>query len=192
MSHPAVCCSVFSSDLILSAEQKTSNYLRLCQYLFGNNAWQMSLVTTVATEIYELDIKNNLKISKNYLKKETHVSIYLLYGPCGFLEFAKLYYQELVEQPLRNTRGTSGYVNVTERDFLFYWFVEAKDVRDAPVILWSNGGPGCTSMEGASTEIGPLLLKGVKTGNGYSGLNFQRLRSFVKLHETSIPGFHGV
>jgi len=74
----------------------------------------------------------------------------------------------------------SGYVNVTEVDFLFYWFVEAKDVGpNAPVVLWSNGGPGCTSMEGATTEIGPLLLKGVKTGAGYTGetwrnMSFQR------------------
>lgn len=73
----------------------------------------------------------------------------------------------------------SGYVNVTEVDFL-YWFVEAKDVGpNAPVVLWSNGGPGCTSMEGATTEIGPLLLKGVKTGAGYTGetwrnMSFQR------------------
>ena len=79
-----------------------------------------------------------------------------------------------------------GYINVTDRDFLFYWFVEAKDTRsksnaNAPVILWSNGGPGCTSMEGATTEIGPLLLKGVKTGDGYSGLKLDRL---VKLDQT--------
>lgn len=71
-------------------------------------------------------------------------------------------------------RMFSGYINVTDRDFLFYWFVEAKATRNTrtanvPVILWSNGGPGCTSMEGATTEIGPLLLKGVKTGDGYSG-----------------------
>lgn len=69
---------------------------------------------------------------------------------------------------------------MTEVDFLFYWFVEAKDVGpNAPVVLWSNGGPGCTSMEGATTEIGPLLLKGVKTGAGYTGgtwrnMSFQR------------------
>ena len=79
-----------------------------------------------------------------------------------------------------------GYINVTDRDFLFYWFVEAKDTRsngnaNPPVILWSNGGPGCTSMEGATTEIGPLLLKGVKTGDGYSGL---KLDSLVKLGQT--------
>jgi hypothetical protein len=79
-----------------------------------------------------------------------------------------------------------GYINVTDRDFLFYWFVEAKDTRNngnanPPGILWSNGGPGCTSMEGATTEIGPLLLKGVKTGDGYSGL---KLDSLVKLGQT--------
>ena len=79
---------------------------------------------------------------------------------------------------------------MTDRDFLFYWFVEAKSTRNngnanAPVILWSNGGPGCTSMEGATTEIGPLLLKGVKTGDGYSGLKFA---GRVKLGQ-SMSGF---
>eukprot|EP00438_Fugacium_kawagutii_P008743 Skav206786 [mRNA] locus=scaffold1990:26503:29722:- [translate_table: standard] len=49
---------------------------------------------------------------------------------------------ELVND-LPRERMFSGYVNVTEKDFLFYWFVEAKDVQhDTPVILWSNGGPG--------------------------------------------------
>ena len=30
-------------------------------------------------------------------------------------------------------------------------------------------------MEGATTEIGPLLLKGVKTGRGYSGAQRETL-----------------
>jgi len=60
----------------------------------------------------------------------------------------------------------SGYVNVTSEDYLFYWFVRAQNVKDdAPVIVWSNGGPGCTAMEGATLEIGPLVhLRGNRGG----------------------------
>jgi len=57
----------------------------------------------------------------------------------------------------------SGYVNVTSTDYLFYWyFGNAKNDPNAPLIIWTNGGPGCTAMEGATTEIGPLVLTWVK------------------------------
>lgn len=58
----------------------------------------------------------------------------------------------------------SGYVNVTSApDYLFYWFFGTRDKSDtAPLIIWTNGGPGCTSMEGATTENGPLFLLNIK------------------------------
>eukprot|EP00595_Chromulina_sp_UTEXLB2642_P002408 CAMPEP_0196761334 /NCGR_PEP_ID=MMETSP1095-20130614/534_1 /TAXON_ID=96789 ORGANISM="Chromulina nebulosa, Strain UTEXLB2642" /NCGR_SAMPLE_ID=MMETSP1095 /ASSEMBLY_ACC=CAM_ASM_000446 /LENGTH=391 /DNA_ID=CAMNT_0042110737 /DNA_START=225 /DNA_END=1400 /DNA_ORIENTATION=+ len=58
----------------------------------------------------------------------------------------------------------SGYINVTTSpDYLFYWFFETQDGNeDAPLIIWTNGGPGCTAMEGATTEIGPLSLFDIK------------------------------
>jgi len=60
----------------------------------------------------------------------------------------------------------SGYVNVTKEDFLFYWFAEAQASADsdAPLIVWSNGGPGCSAMEGMTTEHGPLVLFGARDG----------------------------
>jgi pimeloyl-ACP methyl ester carboxylesterase len=75
----------------------------------------------------------------------------------------------------------SGYVNVTDKDYLFYWFFENQKpmppvvgadgmISDAqpyerPLIIWSNGGPGCSAMEGATTENGPLRLLDVKKGS---------------------------
>ena len=41
----------------------------------------------------------------------------------------------------------SGYINVTSEDYLFYWFFGTADGNeDAPLVIWTNGGPGCTAM----------------------------------------------
>lgn len=58
----------------------------------------------------------------------------------------------------------SGYVNVSAApDYLFYWFFSTQDKNEnAPLVVWTNGGPGCSSMEGATTENGPLSLFDIK------------------------------
>ncbi|CAI9786328.1 unnamed protein product [Fraxinus pennsylvanica] len=54
----------------------------------------------------------------------------------------------------------AGYVNVDEKKgrSLFYYFAEAAaDPSSKPLILWLNGGPGCSSLGmGAMVELGPF------------------------------------
>ena len=46
---------------------------------------------------------------------------------------------------------------------LFYWFFRHSD-KNAPVVIWLNGGPGATSMFGLFLENGPIRVK--KSGPG--------------------------
>ena len=57
-----------------------------------------------------------------------------------------------------------GYVDVGARGKIFFWFVEsAGDPTTDPVLLWTNGGPGCSGLTGFLTEHGPF--RPTKDGN---------------------------
>jgi len=57
-------------------------------------------------------------------------------------------------------RSFSGYLKSTGQRHLFYWFVESQnDPQKDPVVLWFNGGPGCSSMEGMLHEHGPYQIQ---------------------------------
>jgi carboxypeptidase C (cathepsin A) len=63
----------------------------------------------------------------------------------------------LAKQP--SFKMFSGYIPVdgaATRE-IFYWFVEAETSPEtAPVVLWTNGGPGCSGLGGFMTEQGPF------------------------------------
>ena len=57
----------------------------------------------------------------------------------------------------------SGYIDVSNKDVrkeIFYMLHESqRDPVNDPLIIWFNGGPGCSSMYGAFLENSPYLLQ---------------------------------
>ncbi|XP_031249604.1 serine carboxypeptidase 24-like [Pistacia vera] len=70
-------------------------------------------------------------------------------------------------QPPVKFQQFSGYVTVNDNHgrALFYWLTEATTTPEKkPLVLWLNGGPGCSSVAyGASEEIGPFRIN--RTGS---------------------------
>jgi len=51
----------------------------------------------------------------------------------------------------------SGYLDVSESKHNFYWFTESEnDPLNDPLMIWTNGGPGCSGFIGFMGEMGPF------------------------------------
>ena len=57
------------------------------------------------------------------------------------------------------SRHYAGYVTVdeaSERSLFYYLVLSERDPAADPVVLWLNGGPGCSSFDGFVYENGPF------------------------------------
>ncbi|CAI5454236.1 unnamed protein product [Caenorhabditis angaria] len=99
-------------------------------------------------------------------------------------------------------RMFSGYLTPPEKpqNHLFYWFTESQnDPVNDPVVLWLNGGPGCSSLGGFFTELGPFhpnddggntLYENVYSWNKKANVIFLEAPAKVGFSYTDDPNYY--
>eukprot|EP00249_Psilotum_nudum_P003267 c16661_g1_i1 orf=484-1947(+) len=100
---------------------------------------------------------------------------------------------QLPGQPSVKFKQYSGYVTVKEAAgrALFYWLTEAKEnAQVKPLILWLNGGPGCSSLAyGAMEEIGPFRIHVNGSGLYNNEYSWNRVANILFLESPAGVGF---
>ncbi|KAK4437852.1 Serine carboxypeptidase II-3 [Sesamum alatum] len=95
-------------------------------------------------------------------------------------------------QPTVNFTQYSGYVTVdpTAGRALFYYFTEAEDSSSKPLVLWLNGGPGCSSIgAGAMTELGPFRVNKDGKTLWYNKYSWNNVANVIFLESPAGVGF---
>ncbi|KAL4347855.1 hypothetical protein GQ457_17G004930 [Hibiscus cannabinus] len=96
-------------------------------------------------------------------------------------------------QPPAKFRHYAGYVKLRPQDSkaLFYWFFEAQDgVSRKPLVLWLNGGPGCSSVAyGAAQELGPFLIRSNDTQLTFNKFSWNKVANMLFLEAPVGVGF---
>ncbi|KAG8651896.1 hypothetical protein MANES_06G035575v8 [Manihot esculenta] len=96
-------------------------------------------------------------------------------------------------QPPVSFSQFSGYVTVNEKHgrALFYWFTEATSLpHEKPLVLWLNGGPGCSSVAyGASEEIGPFRINRTASSLYLSNFSWNSEANILFLESPAGVGF---
>ncbi|URD81796.1 hypothetical protein MUK42_07732 [Musa troglodytarum] len=94
-------------------------------------------------------------------------------------------------QPSTNFKHYAGYVGASEHRSLFYWFFEAMEApATKPLVLWLNGGPGCSSVAGgAISEIGPFLVTDEGSGLRFNPYAWNKVANLLFLDSPVGVGF---
>ncbi|KAL5211792.1 hypothetical protein ABZP36_022639 [Zizania latifolia] len=96
-------------------------------------------------------------------------------------------------QPAVKFAQYAGYVTVNETHgrALFYWFFEATAAAaKKPLVLWLNGGPGCSSIGyGEAEELGPFLVQKGKPELKWNPYSWNREANLMFLESPVGVGF---
>ncbi|KAM1263526.1 hypothetical protein ACFX2G_029134 [Malus domestica] len=112
------------------------------------------------SRLYKSKLKNAASIDKSPFVAILHANTTKTHTQEGLKEKDRI--DKLPGQPNVKFSQYGGYVTVDKKAgrALFYYLVEAEKAKDSsPLLLWLNGGPGCSSLAyGAMLELGPFRI----------------------------------
>ncbi|KAM3733863.1 hypothetical protein ACB098_11G170700 [Castanea mollissima] len=109
--------------------------------------------------LYKARLKQNFGVDTSLFKVNDHVNEANVHPQVGLKQEDRI--ERLPGQPYVNFSQYGGYVTVNKSAgrALYYYFVEAHHSKNSlPLLLWLNGGPGCSSFTGALVELGPFRV----------------------------------
>ncbi|XP_038720214.1 serine carboxypeptidase-like 40 isoform X2 [Tripterygium wilfordii] len=115
------------------------------------------------SNLYKLKMDPNSHIDTSIFDaKQTMINEANFQSQGGLKERDRI--DRLPGQPNVDFAHYGGYVTVDKSAgrALYYYFVEAappQSTESIPLLLWLNGGPGCSSLNGAMQEIGPFRVR---------------------------------
>ncbi|KAF7795558.1 hypothetical protein EIP86_006720 [Pleurotus ostreatoroseus] len=84
----------------------------------------------------------------------------------------------------------SGYLDISDGKHLFFWFFESRRApQKAPLTLWLNGGPGCSSMTGLLFELGPCRIADGGKNTTFNDLSWTSYSNMIFLDQPVNVGY---
>ncbi|PIK47317.1 hypothetical protein BSL78_15817 [Apostichopus japonicus] len=118
---------------------------------------------------------------------------YLVCGPSGACTAASnpdaiTFLPGLTKQP--SFDQYSGYLAATGGKMFHYWLVSSQSKPSTdPLIVWTNGGPGCSSMLGILTENGPFIIQDDGVSLSYNDNSWNKFANVLYIESPAGVGF---
>lgn len=90
-----------------------------------------------------------------------------------------------------SSKQYSGYLDIADDAHLFYWFFESrsKHPEKDPLVLWLNGGPGCSSTTGLLFELGPCRVENGGLNTSYNPYSWTESANVIFLDSPVQVGY---
>jgi hypothetical protein len=83
-----------------------------------------------------------------------------------------------------------GYFDPAPSRHVYYWLVESQnDPANDPVVLWTNGGPGCSGLVGFGTEHGPFYISEPHAPLETNPYSWNKVANMLYLEQPAGVGF---